>query len=169
MITKEEYQLIFDCLVGDRPNEDLKNHFSNSIDLNKYIQIVDEYISLRNNRKLEVILYLSMVIEDKKGVKEIENRLLLENWHSQYEEILSGFQHSGNFPECIPNIIKIMEEPPIFYTKGGQLQGFIRKCAYAIAAQPKPYNIEALTKLSKYDDEFIKKFALHQLGKIAAI
>jgi hypothetical protein len=167
MITKEEYQLVFDCLVGNRPNTDLKDYFSNSLDLEKYRKLINECIELKNNGQLEVISYLSLAIDDKKGVKEIDNQLLLENWHYLHEEILSGLQHSGNFPECIPNIIKIMEEPPIFYTKGGQLEGFIRKCTYVIAAQSEPYNIEALTKLSQNTDEFIKKFALHQLGKIA--
>lgn len=91
---------------------------------------------------------------------------LVEEWHFEHEEIVSAFQTS--MPKDFKNILFlkfIIENVPQYLSIPDLKDAFIRKCAYAIAAQPAPYNEEALRELSQSSDEVIKKYALHQLVK----
>lgn len=92
---------------------------------------------------------------------------LVDLWHTEHDELVGAFQFPAlKDADNIEYIKWIMLNLPDYLERDEAIKdAFIRKCAYAIAAQPAPYNEEALRELSQSSDEVIKKYALHQLVK----
>jgi hypothetical protein len=91
-----------------------------------------------------------------------------ESWHREHEYFISvlGGAWLPKSKANIDSLIYIMNNLPEFYRHDDDLKyPFIRKCIYAIGAQPEPYNIEALEGLAKSEDEQIRELALHQIEK----
>ena len=101
--------------------------------------------------------------------EEIYRIFLLEDWHHEHGNMVKAFQRYFNrSTKNIEVLLKRMNNVPEFYRYDMDLKNpFIRKCTYAIAAQPEPNNIDALTKLSESNDEVVRGYAQHQLEKIA--
>ncbi|NUO00423.1 MAG: hypothetical protein HUU01_07370 [Saprospiraceae bacterium] len=92
---------------------------------------------------------------------------LIDQWHHEHEELVQAFQTTYNQEqENIKYIKIIMQHLPGYMANTVLKDSFIRKCAYAIAAQPTPHKELALNELSAGTDAIIVKYALHQLQKI---
>lgn len=92
---------------------------------------------------------------------------LLENWHRDHETMIATFQnHFNEDKENLKYLMQALSSLPDFYKYDEDLKyPFIRKIIYAIGAQPEPYNIQALEKISQSEDQEIKELALHQIEK----
>lgn len=91
---------------------------------------------------------------------------ILESFHEEHEEIISAFQVTFNSEsENIKYIEFAIENIPDYLKREELKDSYIRKCMYALAAQPTPKSIESLKKMSSSDNEIIKKYAVHQLEK----
>ena len=108
----------------------------------------------------------SMTYEE---LEELYRFFLLKDFHHDHEYMVGAFQRFFNKnPKNIEVILKIMSDLPAFYRHDGDIRDpFIRKCMYAIAAQPEPNNIETLVQLTRSKDESIHTYAQYQLEKIA--
>jgi len=119
------------------------------------------------NNRFNAILWRFPISISENDFLKILQFFLLENWHHDHEHIISSLQQYYNKDRnTIMYLIKIMSELPDFYKHDEDLKyPFIRKIIYAIGAQPEPYNIEALEKISQSEDKEIKELALHQIEK----
>ncbi len=91
---------------------------------------------------------------------------LLSANHNEHEEIVGAFQTLFNDnKENISVLLKAIESIPEYLQPEDFKYPYIRKIIYAIGAQPEPYNIQALEKLTQSEDENIKEIALHQIDK----
>ncbi|WP_428228919.1 hypothetical protein [Flavobacterium sp.] len=119
------------------------------------------------NRRFNAILWRFPTSMSENDFIKLLHFFLLEYWHHDHEQIITSLQQYYNNDEnSINYLIKIISELPDFYKHDEDLKyPFIRKIIYAIGAQPEPYNIEALEKISQSEDEKIKELALHQIEK----
>ncbi|NUO00422.1 MAG: hypothetical protein HUU01_07365 [Saprospiraceae bacterium] len=151
-IDRKEFLQLNDCVLN----------FSELIRLSLLCKIS------KNNRRFEVVLWhVPKSISQEE--KEIFYRLLLlEDWHFFHEEIVQSFQELfNNNKENILAIKWAMERVPEYLSGFDLKTSYIRKCAYAIAAQPQPESIIALQELQTSEDEIISKQVTVQLSKLA--
>lgn len=98
---------------------------------------------------------------------KIYREYLLVKWHHEHEEIVGTFQIIFNDnKENITVLLDAISKLPKYLQSYDFKYPYIRKIIYAIGAQPEPYNIEALEKLSnETNDDEIRDLALHQIKK----
>lgn len=131
--------------------------------------IINEYSKTIIEKDSETLSYLRMIpISNFENFEKIYQKLLIENWHIENEDIVSFFQNIFN--ENKDNIIfllKALENIPEYLKVDNITKlSYIKKIIYAIGAQPQPESLLALEKLaSETNDEEIKKLALHQIEK----
>ena len=94
-------------------------------------------------------------------------KYLLEENHFLHSDMASAFQTYFNTkPENLSSLLLALENIPKYLSEDDFKYPYIRKIIYAIGAQPEPYNIQTLEKLSTdTDDSEIKELALHQIDK----
>lgn len=111
--------------------------------------------------------FYTMVYELPEDEREsVFQYFLLNNEHYEHEEIAGVFQRTYNqnnknadlLIRAISSVPKYLEIPDLKYS-------YIRKCIYAIGAQPNPTNINMLRTLCRNEDLEISKLAQHQLNK----
>lgn len=141
----------------------LRANFSEMRDLLTSLREDDDRVN-----KFNIILHNfpdSMSYQEK---EELYRIFLLEDWHHDHENIVGAFQRRYNkTPKNIEVLLKRMYNLPGFYQHDADIRNpFIRKCIYAIAAQPQPHSIEILSELSNSNDEVIRAYSQYQLEKI---
>jgi len=95
---------------------------------------------------------------------------LLEQWHFKHEEIIGSFQSRfKNRSENIDFILEAMKNVPKYLNSGELKDSYLRKCMYALAAQPLKEALELLKRLQENNDEIIAKYAKDQLSKIDVV
>ncbi len=130
-------ELLDNCLAQGNPDNDFEVYFCNTpSDLSR--------------------------IEDE----ELNRKYLLVDGHFEHENIASGFQtYFNNSPENVNILIQAIENIPKHLEPDDFKYPFIRKCIYAIGAQPEPENFKGLNLLTESDDIRIKELAFHQIEK----
>ncbi|GIM53348.1 hypothetical protein CAPN004_23770 [Capnocytophaga cynodegmi] len=131
--------------------------------------VIDEYEKAITEKDSEILSYLRMIpISNIKSLEKIYQKLLLENWHIESEDVVSFFQYVFNENKNnITFLLKSLENIPE-YLKIDTItkQSYIKKIIYVIGAQPQPESLLALEKLAQEtNDKKIKELALHQLEK----
>lgn len=121
--------------------------------------------SIYDTRFTDILWRFPISMPDSDFMKLLQF-FLVENWHHNHETIIRKFQFFFNKDKNnIQYLMQLLASPPQFYEDEALKYPFIRKIIYAIGAQPEPYNIEALEKISQSEDEKIKELALHQIEK----
>ncbi|MEX0596249.1 MAG: hypothetical protein WD512_07090, partial [Candidatus Paceibacterota bacterium] len=155
--------LDFACkkISRDELFQNLPNYLKEPFLLEKY----NEVITSKDKRELE---FLRMIpLDNIQLLLPIYRKLILEDWHTENEDIARYFQNEFNEDiENIPILIKAINSVPKYLQYDVMKYPYIRKIIYAIGAQPEPNNIKALERLSiETEDEQIKELALHQIEK----
>ncbi|MDF1697727.1 MAG: hypothetical protein P1U56_17910 [Saprospiraceae bacterium] len=101
------------------------------------------------------------------GEKEaVFQHFLLNNKHNEHEEIAGAFQRTYHQNEKNAELLlTAINKIPAYLSMPDLKYSYIRKCIYAIGAQPNPININSLKILSAHQDIEIRKLAEHQLNK----
>ncbi len=104
----------------------------------------------------------------KNEFEELNTIFLKEKWHNGHDDMVGMFQdYFHDNPKNIDTILHIMNDLPEYCKQVDELRySFIRKCIYAIGAQPEPYNIQALEALlEKETEEEIVEYLENQIEK----
>ncbi len=100
---------------------------------------------------------------------EFRRFFLLEKWHHSHEEILKDLSSYYLCEENVDAIIDLINDLPDFYKVDKDLKyPFIRKCLYAIEAQPKPHSSYGLREVYRESDDVVKGWALYHLIAVEA-
>ncbi len=113
------------------------------------------------------VLYVGFVMKyfNKKNESTLRQILLL-NFHKSHEDIVSLFQSKyNNSVENISILLSAIRNIPDYLNPDDFKYPYFKKIIYAIGAQPEPYNIEALERLTLSDEDKIKELASHQIEK----
>lgn len=140
---------------------DVKLNFSELVELSLCCKISANY------RRFEVLLW-HFPKQISPNEKEIFYRLLLlETWHQEHEEVISAFQHTFTHSKENVSFIKwAITNIPDYLLNKDVRRSYIKKCMYAIAAQPQPEANLALQELQESEDEIISKLASDQLARL---
>lgn len=165
-LTEEQLTLLHEVMSGVLSHEFFlkKNDFD--IDIELCFNMLLEAKVENDMSKFRNVLWglVSQLIYSQKLL--LYRMALIDQWHNEHEEIVNAFQIAYNKePDNIKYIKMALQNIPDYLSNSVLKDSYIRKCFYAIAAQPAPYNCQALRELSTSKDEIIQKYALHQLKK----
>ena len=93
---------------------------------------------------------------------------LLDDWHREHEEIITGIQ--VHFSTHVSNIVYIehaLTNIPDYLQGHDQKTSYIRNCIFALALHPRPESTTALQRLSLSSDNSISSVAQRQLNSAA--
>lgn len=164
-----DLRLIDEFVLGRISRKEFLRHIDRSLDFSELIGLSIFCKITSNNRRFEVFLWhFPKLISDTE--KEIFYRwLLLENWHEEHEEIIGAFQHQFHqTKENIPFLKWAIENIPDYLMNTDLKASYVKKCMYAITAQPQPEAKLALQELQESEDEIISKLASDQLTRLAS-
>lgn len=114
------------------------------------------------NTKFYDLVY-KLPVEEREDVFQ---HFLLNKKHYEHEEIAGEFQRTYNQDtNNIEILLRAIENVPEYLSTPDLKYSYIRKCIYAIGAQPCPQNLDALIFLTKNKDPEISNFAELQLNK----
>lgn len=164
-MNEQNQKLILDFILKRISRDELFKRLPFYLEEAFLLEKYNEAITSKDKRNLE---FLRMIPCDNLQILlPIYRKLILEDWHIENEDIIRYFQYEfNNDIENIPVLLESINSVPKYLQYDDMKYPYIRKIIYAIGAQPEPYNIEALEKLSKEtNDEEIRCLALHQIKK----
>jgi len=168
MLSEKERKLLKELAIGKITKEQYSKECPLVRDYTEFVELLlstltndeNEYNSLFHS----IFWFLPRKI-DYDQEKEMFMHFLLIKGHNEHEEIAQSFQNEWNKDmENIPVLLKAIEDVP-YYIERIDKYPYIRKLIYAIGAQPEPYNIYALEKLTRSEDKELVALALHQIDK----
>jgi len=129
---------------------------------NVFLSVIKE----KNSDKLQNALVLLWFTGQEKEQIDILNQLLLEDWHTKYEEIIKEVQKQKN-PNSIPFIKEAIQnkyEYLLSYDTG--VRQFINQCGYALNSINTKDSIDVIYELSKSSNFILKDEMLYRVSKI---
>ncbi len=157
-------------MKGQLPVEAVKDELSSVASIEV---VLDEYTRAKisaNNELLAQVLYgLGFFLSPIE--KLILVRLvLLEDWHQEHSELITAIQfHESKMAFNVEVIRWSLEHLPTYLAKDQDVKhSYVKKCMYAIAAQPQPEAKLALQELQESEDDTISRLASDQLTRLAS-
>lgn len=129
--------------------------------------IIKDIINSKIGSNVEYGLTLLWLIEEKHEFTDLLHSLILEPWHSQYEDIIHSLQERRD-PTSVP-IIKIAIQNKYDYLEsyGTGTGQFISQCGYALTSIGTKEAIETIKDFAQNsNDPVIKAEMKYQLGRI---
>jgi hypothetical protein len=129
---------------------------------NVFLSIIEN----KDDNKLQSALALLWFTGQEQQQIDILNQLLLEDWHTKYEDIIHEVQKQKN-PSSIPFIEKAMQnkyEYLISYGTGERQ--FINQCGHALCSINTDEAINIIYKLSESSDAILRDEMLYRISKI---
>lgn len=165
-LTTEQVYLLKEVMAGKQPLHALLEKMDNEINVEFCLNLLLDAKVIGDTAIFRDVLWAFGFVLNAVDALLLHRMALIDDWHEAHEGIVGKFQMIYNQDAAnIPYLKKVMQQVPDYLQDEALKDAFIRKYAYAIAAQPAPYNEEAPRELSQSDDEVIKKYALHQLVK----
>jgi HEAT repeat protein len=130
-------------------------------------RIINDVINSRIGSNVEYGLTLLWLLEDKNEYTDLLHSLIIEPWHSRYEDIIHSLQHRKD-PTSVP-IIKIAIQQKYDYLEsyGTGTGQFISQCGHALKSIGTKEAIETIKDLAdNSDDPIIKTEMKYRLNKI---
>jgi len=158
ILTAEELEILDDCLSGRTSNQKIKDHFEGKVDSALFDQLINISISKQNPNDLARIFNLGGVLGLLKQNPSYSNKLLQLNWHWEHEEMVYDLQLNQDVA-FIGTLVNLINHPPPYLSGTDLRESFLRKCFYALAAQPQPHSRQVLKQLSESDDPLIKEIS----------
>ena len=151
-LSKEAFLAITQTEIGSSI-EDFRNYFA-------------RIIQSKNADDLEYGLVLLFAIEEDNNLTDLLNKLLLEPWHREYEQLAHLLQRRKR-PESIPFLKEAMQNKYEYlesYETG--TRQFINQCGHALKSIGTDAAIHVIKEVSKSDDPILKDEMLYRLSKI---
>lgn len=166
LLTDKDLEILSKNSLSNREEIYKKLHFKVSFEVFKQLLFsLKDDIKLCERHFSDVYRLLPHTMS-KKEFEELHTFFFKEKWHRNHDDMVGMFQTTFNDnPKNIDTILHVMNDLPEFYRYDTDLKHpFIRKCIYAIGAQPEPYNIQALEALlEKETDEEIIEYLEEQI------
>lgn len=165
MIDQKSKDIILKIVMQEISKDEISSILPDYYGDNNLMKMYYKVLDLKDSEALQ---YLNMLPKDNVlNFKEIEKKLLSEEWHTTHEDIVGYFQLMFNTErENISILLNAITNIPDYLRPDDFKYPYIRKLIYAIGAQPEPYNVEALENLvNETTDQQIKDLALHQIEK----
>lgn len=140
-----------------------KELFENSDYLkNVFLSIIEK----KDSDRLQSALILLWTIGREKEQIDILNQLLLEDWHTKYEDIIHEIQKQKN-PSSIPFIKKAIQSKYEYLSSYGTgVREFINQCGHALKNINTKDSINVIYDLSKSSNSVLKDEMLYRISKI---
>lgn len=122
-----------------------------------------------NNEQLGRVLYgLGFFLSPMEKLL-LDRMVLLDDWHQEHSELITTLQIHEIKEAFNVEVIKYsLEHLPAYLAKDQDIKhSYVKKCMYAIAAQPHPEATHTLQELQKSEDEIIRSLASDQLTRLA--
>lgn len=155
-------------MKGQIPMETVKDELSSVANI---VVILDEYARAKvsaNNEQLGRVLYgLGSFLSPMEKLL-LDRMVLLDDWHQEHSELITTLQiHEIKEAFNVDVIRWSLEHLPAYLARDQDIKhSYIKKCMYAIAAQPQPEANLALQELQESEDEIISKLASDQLARL---
>lgn len=151
-LSKEAFLTIIQTEIG-YGIADFRNYFA-------------KIIQSRNANDLEYGLVILFAIEKDNNLTDLLNKLLLEPWHREYEELAHSLQGRKS-PESIPFLKKAMQNKYEYlesYETG--TRQFVNQCGHVLKSIGTDAAINVIKELSESDDPILKDEMLYRLSRI---
>ncbi|MCP4135545.1 MAG: hypothetical protein GY754_31540 [bacterium] len=146
--------------------EEMRNDIKNKQELESLFEVI---ISNKDSKCLEIALYLLWDLEEEQEFIYILHRLLLEKWHTRYEEIIHDLQNKAN-PISILYIKTAMQEKYEYLESYGTgTRQFINQCGHALWSIGTTESIDVIRELSNSNDPILKDEMLYRIDQIDGI
>jgi hypothetical protein len=130
-------------------------------------RIINDIINSRIGSNVEYGLTLLWLLEENNEYTDLLHSLIIEPWHSRYEDIIHSLQYRKD-PTSVP-IIKIAIQQKYDYLEsyGTGTGQFISQCGHALKSIGTKEAIETIKDLAENsDDPIIKVEMMYRLNKI---
>ncbi len=168
-MTEELRQNIIDFGLGKLSKDYLICKFpSNTEAKHKELrEIIEGIIDSKNSEDVEHVMILLWQLEDGNEYIDLIHKLILEPWHSKYEDLIHDLQRRKENSSVII-IEKAIQQKydylESYETGTGQ---FISQCGYALFSIGTEDAIRTISYLSNSDNEIVKREMVYQLKRLA--
>jgi hypothetical protein len=166
-MTKEEFDILEKMCAGLITQEEVDAVINWKKSKAEIEELLDNCLAQGNpENNFEVYFWNTPSDLSQKEDEELNRKYLLIDGHFEHENIASGFQTYYNYsPENVNILIQAIKNVPKHLEAEDFKYSYIRKCIYAIGAQPEPENFNGLNLLTESEDIQIKELAIHQIEK----
>ncbi len=166
-MTAEEKQIIYNFYLRTITYEQMKEEYPHTIDLEYIYAGLKQAYQDKDSAAVEYLIALGYNEGFDEKIGWVLSELMVEDWHTEHEEITRILQFKIRIPECVDHIATAMNADFAHIRRSGSEKSFLKKCAYVLSYLGTEYAKEKLIQLSNSKNEDIKEAALHQLKKLA--
>lgn len=166
LLTNEQKKELIKCSAGIITKEEIKKIIK-PVNYDEYVILLNDSLGKDDSSFFEALLWdlpNNLTFREEESIFQF---LIVDIRHREHENMATSFQ--ARFNNNIDNIsvlLKSVNLIPKYLESYDFKYSYIRKIIYAIGAQPEPYNIEALEKLSnETNNDEIKGLVIHQIEK----
>ena len=166
-MTREEFDILQKRCAGLLTQEEVDTAIKWKKSKAEIEELLDNCLAQGNpDNNFEVYFWYTPSDITRLEDEKLSRKYLLVEGHFEHENIASGFQtYLNNSSENVDILIQAIENVPKYLELDDFKYPYIRKCIYAIGAQPEPENFKGLILLAESNDIRIKELAIHQIEK----
>jgi hypothetical protein len=165
-LSEELKEALIKCSAGIITNEQLNDIINYKVNYIEFKELLDLCYKTNDQSLFEAVLWCMPNVMTNPEKELIFSHFIILPNHHDHENIIIAFQNQFNTNyRNIEVLLNAIKKIPEYLQEDDFKYSYIRKIIYAIGAQPEPYNIQALEKLSKSEDLQIRELALHQIEK----
>ena len=166
-MTEEEFNILQKRCAGLISQEEVDSAIKWKKSKSEIEELLNDCLNKGNpENKFEIYFWDTPKDISKKEYEELNRKFLLKDGHFEHEEIVSDFQtYCNESRENVDILIEAINCIPKYLKDDDFKYPYIRKCIYAIGAQPEPENFNGLNLLTESNDIQIKELAFHQIEK----
>jgi hypothetical protein len=128
--------------------------------------IFDKIIYSQNSGEVDYGLTILWIFEESDEFIDLVHQLILEPWHTQYENIVHDLQQRANV-KSIPFIKKAMQNKyRHLESYGTGTRQFINQCGHALNQIGTKEAVDVIYELSNSDDPILKDEMLYRISRI---
>ncbi|MGG9964219.1 hypothetical protein [Ferruginibacter sp. SUN106] len=160
--------LISECWRGKISREEIISKIATNKSQQSALvrNIFDDIIVSKNSGEVEYWLTLLLIFEENDEFIDLVHQLILEPWHTQYENIAHNLQRRANV-KSIPFIKKAMQNKyKHLESYGTGTRQFINQCGHALRQIGTKEAVDVIYELSNADDPVLKDEMLYRISRI---
>ncbi len=123
-------------------------------------KIMDEVIAFKKGEDVAQALTLLWLLEENHEFTDLLHQLILESWHTRYEEIIHSLQERKD-PSSVPVIREaIQKKYEYLESYGTGTAQFISQCGHALKSIGTPEALEVIKDLAEHSNDPLVKAAM---------
>ena len=121
---------------------------------------MDEVIAFKKGEDVAQALTLLWLLEENHEFTDLLHQLILESWHTRYEEIIHSLQERKD-PSSVPVIREaIQKKYEYLESYGTGTAQFISQCGHALKSIGTPEALEVIKDLAEHSNDPLVKAAM---------